>query len=70
MQGSGAGMQEAITLFRRLGVDVSALTRDEFNAAYRRLARRFHPDISPSTGELMANINAARSAVLKSYHPD
>jgi DnaJ-class molecular chaperone len=62
-------VQEAIMLFRRLGVDVPALARREFDAAYHRLAWRYHPDIAPGTHELMANINAARAAILKSYRP-
>jgi hypothetical protein len=63
-------LREAIVLFRHLGIDVRALERHEFDAAYYRLARRCRPDISPSTRELMANINAARAAILKSYRPD
>jgi curved DNA-binding protein CbpA len=67
LQDLGMSMQQAIIFFRRLGVDVPALGRAEFDAAYQRLARRYHPDVNPNAHELMANINAARSAILKSY---
>ncbi len=60
-------LQESFLLFRRLGVDAESVSRIEFRAAYYRLARRYHPDQSPDTAELMANINAARSMILKSY---
>lgn len=62
-------LQEAFALFRRLGVDVASIPRAEFKEAYLRLARRYHSDVNPSAQELMANINAARSAILKSYLP-
>jgi DnaJ domain len=62
-------LQEAFTLFRRLGVDPQALSRPEFGAAYYRLAWRYHPDRNPNTEELMANINAARSTILQTYLP-
>jgi curved DNA-binding protein CbpA len=62
-------LQEAFALFRRLGLDVPPMRRAEFKAAYFRLARRYHPDLNPSAHELMANINAARSTILKSCLP-
>jgi len=62
-------LQEAFTLFRRLGVDPQALSRPEFSAAYYRLAWRYHPDVNPRAHELMANINAARSTIFRSYMP-
>ena len=61
--------EEAVALFRRLGVDVRPLSRAAFTAAYYRLAKRYHPDLSASTEDLMANINAARTALLKSCPP-
>jgi curved DNA-binding protein CbpA len=71
--GSGIGsemtLQDALALFRRLGVNVESISRAEFNAAYMSLARRLHPDVNPSAHELMANLNQARSTILKSYHP-
>jgi len=63
-------LQDAFDLFRRLGVNPEMLSRADFTAAYFRLARRYHPDVNPETYELMANINAARTAILQSYrHP-
>jgi curved DNA-binding protein CbpA len=59
-------VQDALALFHRLGVNVETISRAEFRAAYFRLARRYHPDVSPATAELMANINAARSTLLQS----
>jgi DnaJ-class molecular chaperone len=67
--GSQMTLQDALALFRRLGVNVESITRAEFNVAYVSLARRFHPDVNPSAHELMANLNQARSTILKSYHP-
>jgi curved DNA-binding protein CbpA len=57
---------EALTLFRRLGVNVEAMTRGEFKISYFALAKRYHPDRNPRNAELMANINAARAAILES----
>ena len=67
-QASIMGLHEAFLLFRRLGVDVPALSQREFTAAYFDLAKRYHPDIgNQSTQQLMANINAARTIILKGY---
>lgn len=63
-------LQDAFVLFRRLGVDPQALSRSEFSAAYHRLARRYHPDLNAKGYELMANINAARSLIMRSHRPD
>ncbi|HXQ50095.1 MAG TPA: J domain-containing protein [Stellaceae bacterium] len=60
-------LDTALILLRRLGVDVSSLSRQDFSTAYYCLARRYHPDRNQATAELMANINAARTCVLKSY---
>jgi DnaJ-class molecular chaperone len=49
---------------------VERLSPAAFSAAYFGLARRYHPDVSPSTEELMANINAARSVIVRSYRPE
>ena len=65
--GSGITLQEALTLFRRLGVNVESISPTEFRAAYFRLARRYHPDVNPSTHDLMANINAARRTIMQFY---
>src|ERR1041384_7122993 len=59
-------LEEALLLFRRLGIDPGSISDKEFSAAYYRLAKRYHPDLNPGTSELMAHINAARSAILKS----
>jgi len=64
-------LQDSFLLFRRLGVDVSALSTQEFAKAYLGLAKRYHPDIgNQPTGHLMANINAARASVLQAYRRD
>jgi hypothetical protein len=62
-----AALEDALMLFRRLGVDVQSLSRGQFSAAYFELARRFHPDRSPATHQLMANINVARTTIVSSY---
>jgi DnaJ-class molecular chaperone len=59
-------VDEAITLFKRLGIDVQSISAKEFTASYFALAKRYHPDRGDQrTHELMANINAARTAILK-----
>jgi curved DNA-binding protein CbpA len=60
-------LPEALTLFRRLGVHVETMTRGDFGISYLALAKRYHPDRNPGAAELMANINAARTAILNSY---
>jgi curved DNA-binding protein CbpA len=60
-------LQDALALFRRLGVHPEVLSCSEFSMAYFRLARRYHPDVNPAAPELMANINAARTEILRSY---
>ena len=60
-------LQDALRLFCRLGVNVESISRAEFNEAYMGLARRFHPDVNPKAHELMANLNQARSTILRSY---
>ncbi len=55
-----------MALFQRLGVDVRSISANEFTAAYFALAKRYHPDHgNQRSHELMANINAARTAILK-----
>jgi curved DNA-binding protein CbpA len=58
---------EALALFRRLGVNVETLTLREFRIRYLALAKRYHPDLNPHNAELMANVNAARAAILNFY---
>jgi len=60
-------LAEALALFRRLGVNVEIMTRDDFKISYFALAKRYHPDRNPRNAELMANINAARAVILKSH---
>jgi curved DNA-binding protein CbpA len=60
-------LSEALTLFSRLGVHVERMTRGDFRISYLALAKRYHPDRNPGATELMANINAARTAILNSY---
>ena len=55
-------------VLKRLGVDVRSLSAREFSLAYLQLARRYHPDRgNQKSHELMANINAARTTILKAY---
>jgi curved DNA-binding protein CbpA len=58
---------EAVTLFRRLGVNVEIMTEPDFRIRYFALAKQYHPDRNPPCAELMANINAARTVILNSY---
>lgn len=70
--GSGDMLQQAFTgfvalpapeqPFQVLGVAASA-TRDDIEAAYRRLAMQHHPDRG-GNADAMARINAARAAML------
>ena len=50
-----------------LGVHVESETRGDFRISYLALAKRHHPDRNPGAAELMAKINAARTAILNSY---
>jgi curved DNA-binding protein CbpA len=58
---------DALALFRRLGVNVENISQRDFRIRYFALAKRYHPDRNPKGAELMANINSARAAILKSY---
>jgi len=58
-------LDDAIVLFRKLGIDARSLSGTDFKLAYYRLARRYHPDVNRAGHELMANLNAARAAILK-----
>ena len=60
-------LAEAFALFRRLGVNVEIMNQRDFSVSYFALAKRYHPDHNPQGAELMANINAARAAILDSY---
>ena len=60
-------LADALALFRRLGIDVDTTNRRDFSISYFALAKRYHPDRNRRGAELMANINAARTAILKSY---
>lgn len=57
-------LADALTLFRRLGVHVETMTPGDFRISYFALAKRYHPDHNLGAAELMANINAARTAIL------
>ena len=37
-------LEDALALFRRLGVDVQSISTEEFTASYFALAKRYHPD--------------------------
>jgi curved DNA-binding protein CbpA len=60
-------LAEAFALFRRLGVNVETMNQRDFSVSYFALAKRYHPDRNPRSAVLMANINAARAAILNSY---
>ena len=61
-------LEDALELFKRLGVDVRSISAREFATAYFALAKRYHPDRgNQQTQELMANINAARTTILKCH---
>ena len=60
-------LAEAFSLFRRLGVNVETMNQRDFSISYFALAKQYHPDRNPRSAELMANINAARAAILDSY---
>lgn len=61
-------LADALSLYRRLGVDVRSLSGNEFRLAYFQLAKRYHPDRgNQDSHELMASINAARTTILKTY---
>jgi curved DNA-binding protein CbpA len=59
-------LAEALALFRRLGINIETMSQSDFSIGYFALAKRYHPDRNPRGAELMANINAARSAILNS----
>ncbi|HUO11641.1 MAG TPA: DnaJ domain-containing protein [Caulobacteraceae bacterium] len=66
--GAGAQPPRNVQMSRRdaaamLGVSEDA-SRDQINAAFRRLMRRVHPDQGGAPG-LAAQLNAARAALLK-----
>jgi len=58
---------DALALFRRLGVNVENISHRDFRIRYFALAKRYHPDRNPKDAGLMANINAARAAILNTY---
>jgi curved DNA-binding protein CbpA len=60
-------LAEAFALFRRLGVNVGTMNQRDFSISYFALAKRYHPDRNLCGAELMAIINAARTAILNSY---
>jgi hypothetical protein len=64
---NNTALNDALALFRRLGVDVELISPRDFTLAYYALAKRYHPDRNPHTNELMANINAAKATILQSY---
>jgi curved DNA-binding protein CbpA len=53
-----------------LGVNVATMNKTELTLFYFGLAKRYHPDRNPHGAQLMANINAARAAILKWYQKE
>ena len=45
---------DALVLFRRLGVQVEAMSPSDFTLAYFALAKRYHPDRNPNGHDMMA----------------
>jgi hypothetical protein len=43
------------------------MNQRDFSISYVALAKRYHPDRNPHSAALMANIDAARAAILNSY---
>ena len=60
-------LSEALALFRRLGVQVEAMSAIDFTLAYFALAKRYHPDRNPAFHDLMSSINVARATILNTY---
>jgi len=60
-------LSEALALFRRLGVQVEAMSPIDFTLAYFALAKRYHPDCNPAFHDLMASIDVARATILNTY---
>jgi hypothetical protein len=60
-------LAEAFALFRRLGVNVETMNPRDLSISYFALAKRYHPDHNSRSVELMAHLNAARTAILNSY---
>ena len=60
-------LSEAFALFHRLGVHVESMSPSDVTLVYFALAKRYHPDRNPNGHDMMANINAARATLLKSY---
>ena len=61
-------LEDAFTLFKRLGVDVRSISAREFTAAYFALAKRYHPDRGDQkTHDLMASINATRAEIIRRH---
>jgi hypothetical protein len=60
-------LAEAFALFRRLGVNIETMNQRDFSISYFALAKRYRPDRNRHGAELMANINAARAAILNFY---
>ena len=60
-------LSEALALFRRLDVQVEAMSPIDFTLAYFALAKRYHPDRNPAFHDLMSSINLARATILNTY---
>ena len=60
-------LSDALALFRRLGVQVEAMSPIDFTLVYFALAKRYHPDRNPAFHDLMSSINVARATILSTY---
>lgn len=58
-------LHQAEAVFAKYGVpNASSLSKEKLNVAYKKLARKYHPDINPINSEIISRINDARDVLL------